>query len=175
MMNATVLDVPTIAFRPFNVFGKRQSLNNYYGAVNSNFLVRIKNNKQPIVFEDGSQSRDFVYVTDVAEASLAAIKSGKTGVYNIGSGKPTSIKRIAEILIDTCGKKMEPLITEEFRPMDLKHCFSDNSKIKADLGFRPKISVEEGIKRFVEYYENVKIEDKTDKVITELREHGLLK
>jgi dTDP-L-rhamnose 4-epimerase len=175
MMNAEVLGVPTIALRPFNVFGQRQMLNNYYGVVNSNFLVRIKHNKQPIVFEDGNQTRDFVFVTDVAEASLAALKSGKTGVYNIGNGKPTSIKRIAEILIEACGKNLEPLITEQFRPMDLRHCFSDNSKIKRDLGFKPKVSIEEGLKKFVEYYENLEIEDGTDNVITELREHGLLK
>lgn len=175
MMNADVLGVPTITLRPFNVYGQRQSLNNYYGAVNSNFLVRIKHDKQPIVFEDGNQTRDFVFVTDVAEVCLAALKSGKTGIYNIGSGKPTAIKRVAEILIDACGKSMEPLITEQFRPMDLKHCFSDNTRIRRDIGFKPKVSVEDGLKKFVEYYENFNIEDKTDKVIKELYEHGLLK
>jgi dTDP-L-rhamnose 4-epimerase len=175
MMNANVSNIPTIAFRPFNVFGARQSLTNYYGAVNSNFLVRIKNNNAPIVFEDGLQSRDFIYVTDVADAVVAALKSKKTGVYNIGSGKPTAIKRIADILIELMGKKMEASVTGEFRPMDLRHCYSDNTKIKRDLNFRPKVSVEEGLGKFVDYYENTNIEDKTDKVIKELKDHGLLK
>jgi nucleoside-diphosphate-sugar epimerase len=59
--------------------------------------------------------------------------------------------------------------------MDLRHCFSDNSKIRRDLGFKPKVPIEKGLKKFVEYYESLEIEDGTDKVINELREHDLLK
>ena len=70
---------------------------------------------------------------------------------------------------------MEPQVTGEFRPMDLRHCYSDNTKIARDLGFRPRVTVEEGLAKFVEHYESTTIEDKTDNVIKELKDHGLLK
>ena len=87
------LGLPVVAFRYFNVYGPRQSLSNPYTGVLAIFLSRLRNGNPPVVFEDGRQMRDFVYVEDVAKMNLRALSQGE-GVYNLGSGKPISLLRI---------------------------------------------------------------------------------
>src|SRR3989338_5929054 len=99
LMYGYTLNIPTIAFRYFSVFGARQSLSNPYTGVCSIFLSRIKNNQKPIIFEDGNQTRDFTYVEDIARVNLLALEKAKdTAVYNVGSGKGVSIKHAASTI-----------------------------------------------------------------------------
>lgn len=146
------LNIPTAALRYFNVFGPRQSLNNPYTGVCAIFSSRIKNNNSPIIYEDGLQTRDFIYVEDVARSNLLCLEKF-TGVdsFNVGTGAPTNILKIAEILIKLHGSNVEPKITGEFRTGDIRHAFGDVSKIKKELGFIAKVPLEEGFKKLIEW------------------------
>jgi dTDP-L-rhamnose 4-epimerase len=145
------LKIPTVVLRYFNVYGPRQSLNNPYTGVIAIFSSRIKNNNPPIIFEDGRQLRDFIYVEDVARANLLALESEGEGVYNVGTGKATSILEVANTLIELFDSKVEPKITGEFRVGDNRHDFADISKIKRELKFEPRYSLKQGLEKFVEW------------------------
>lgn len=153
--------IPTVVFRYFNVYGPRQSLNNPYTGVCAIFLSRIKNNNPPIVFEDGKQLRDFIYVEDIARANLLALeKAKKTDVYNVGTGNATSLLKIIKIMVDIMDVNIQPNITEEFRIGDNRHDFSDITKIRKDLRFEPRVSLKEGFKKLVEWSESEEAVDK---------------
>jgi len=164
MIYGPTLNISTVAFRYFSVFGPRQSLSNPYTGVCSIFLSRIINSRQPVIFEDGSQIRDFVYVEDVARANLMALKKENfQGVYNLGTGIPQSIKQVAAAIGEVLGKKVAPKITHDFRYGDTRNDLSDNSKIEKALGFKPKISFKEGIENLVEWGKNTRALDSYDK------------
>ena len=166
-----MLKIPTISFRYFNVFGPRQSLNNPYTGVCAIFSSRIKNNNSPVVFEDGNQVRDFIDVRDVVEANILALNSDKSGVYNVGTEKPTSILNVAETLIEIFDSDMNVKITEEFRPGDNRHDFADISKIRKELGFKPKYSFKEGMEKLVGWGETKKAIDMFDKAEKERKRY----
>lgn len=139
------------------------------------FMSRIKNNKSPIVYEDGMQTRDFVSVHDIAEANLLAMEksSADDEVFNIGTQHPVAIKHVAEVLAKLYGKDIKPEITCKFRKGDVRHCFSDISKIKSKLGFKPKIAFEQGMQELIEWSRHQEAIDKFDKATQELKTHGL--
>jgi dTDP-L-rhamnose 4-epimerase len=165
------LKIPTVAFRYFNVYGPRQSLNNPYTGVVAIFSSRIKNKNPPIIFEDGNQLRDFIYVEDIARANLLALESDKEGVYNVGTGKATSILEVAKTLIELFDSKVEPKITGEFRVGDNRHDFADISKIKGELKFEPRYSLKQGLKKFVEWGETQEAIDMFEKAEEERRKY----
>ena len=117
LLNASLYNFPTVVLRGFNVYGPRQSLSNPYTGVSAIFISRLKNNREAICYEDGSQSRDFVSVHDVVRAFILALEkdSANGQVINIGSGKPTSIKDIAMIIAKTLSKENLVKISGEFR------------------------------------------------------------
>lgn len=170
--------IPTTALRYFNVYGPRQSLNNPYTGVCAIFSSRIKNNKPPLIFEDGLQLRDFISVKDIVEANVLTMKSKNADyeVFNVGTGNPVNISRVAQLLIELYNKEeeLEPEIVNRYRAGDIRHCFSDNSKIKKKLNFEPRTTFEEGMKELVDWSEKVTAEDKTVKAQEELQERGLL-
>jgi len=154
LMYSNILRIPTIAFRYFSCYGPRQSLANPYTGVCSIFLCRLKNDKSPIIYEDGKQVRDFVFVKDIAAANLLALKkTEKTGVYNIGSSVPTSIINIANIIRNILDVDIEPTITQEYRIGDTRHDFTDISKAERELGFKPNWKVKEGLMELVKWSE----------------------
>jgi len=157
----SVLNIPTVALRYFNVFGPRQSLSNPYTGVCAIFSSRIKNNNSPIIYEDGEQTRDFIYVEDVARANLLCLeKFNGVDSFNVGSGDSISILKVAETLIKLHGSNVKPKITEEFRSGDIRHAFGDVSKIKKMLGFSAKTSLKEGFKKLIEWSETQQASDK---------------
>jgi dTDP-L-rhamnose 4-epimerase len=162
LMFGDAFEIPTIAFRYFNVYGPRQSLSNPYTGVCAIFMSRIKNKNPPIIFEDGNQVRDFIYVEDVARANLAAIENDKfiVDTFNVGTGRPTSVREIAEELIKIYDAKIEPEITQKFRIGDNRHDFSDISKIKKTLGWEPKVKLKEGLEKLVEWAEKEEAKDR---------------
>ncbi len=129
-------DIPTVALRFFNVYGPNQALSNPYSGVLAIFASRLLNDRPPLIFEDGEQCRDFVYVDDVAEACrLALVSDAAIGrALNIGSGSPVTVKEAARLLADTLGVPLEPEITGECRVGDVRHCFPDISAARAVLG-----------------------------------------
>jgi UDP-glucose 4-epimerase len=143
MKYASIFNMPNISFRFFNVYGPRLNLSGQYSAVMGNFLSQKKNNKPLTVVGDGKQTRDFIHVDDLANAFLKVIKSKSVNkIYNLGSGKKTSINNIAKIF---GGKKK--FITK--RPGEPKSSLADISKIKKDINWKPLIAIEEGIKRLL--------------------------
>jgi len=155
------IGLPITAFRYFNAYGPRQSLSNPYTGVAAIFLSRIKNNNPPVIFEDGNQTRDFIYIEDVANANLLALeKSDGISVFNIGTGEPISIAETAKLLIQITDSQIEPTINQKFRTGDNRHDFADITKAKKDLGFKPKWKAEAGFKKLVEWSETQEAVDK---------------
>jgi len=168
--------IPTVALRYFNVYGPRQSLSNPYTGVCAIFSTRIKNNNPPLIFEDGLQSRDFVSVHDIVEANILAMKSKNADyeVFNVGTGKVTNILEIAQMLIKLYNKKLKPEITNRYRAGDIRHCFTNISRIKEKLGFEPKVDLEEGMKELVEWGEKEEALDKFEEAHDELLRKKLM-
>ncbi len=140
----------SVVLRFFNVYGPRQGMNDYSGVI-TRFIERC-NQKLPLtIYGDGSQTRDFVNVKDVAEAVLASIKSSKAvgEVFNIGSGKHTSIKELAKTVIELAGVNSE-VSFEKSRAGDIKDSYADISKAKMILGYEPKVSLRDGLQALVE-------------------------
>ena len=143
MKYATIFGMPNVSFRFFNVYGPRLNTSGQYGAVFSNFLKQKKNKKPLTIVGNGNQTRDFIYVEDLIDAFLQILKNKKVNeIYNLGSGKETSINKIAQIF---GGKK----IFVPKRPGEPKRSLANISKIRKDINWTPKISIEEGIKRFL--------------------------
>lgn len=154
--------LPAVALRYFNVYGPRQSLSNPYTGVCAIFSSRIKASHRPLVYEDGRQTRDFIDVRDIVEANLLVLRDPRADyqAFNVGTGKPTSISEIASLLIKLYGKKMEPAVVGKYRLGDIRHCFADISRL-AQLGFQPKVSLEEGLRYLAQWGRTEKSKDRT--------------
>jgi dTDP-L-rhamnose 4-epimerase len=168
--------IPTVALRYFNVYGPRQSLSNPYTGVAAIFMSRIKNDKPPVVFEDGLQSRDFISVHDIVRANMLALENPKADyrMFNVASGKVTTILEIAETIAEICGKKIKPQITKKFRKGDVRHCIADTAKIQEALGFKAQVSFREGMKELIRWSEQAMAIDLVDKATAELRARGIV-
>lgn len=169
-------NLPVVALRYFNVFGPRQSLSNPYTGVAAIFMSMIKNNKAPLIYEDGNQTRDFISVHDIARANILAMEKDEANyeIFNVGSGIPVTIKDVAIELSMIYGKAISPKIEGKFRTGDVRHCFADISKIRDKLGFEPQISFEQGLEELVQWAENAEAQDKSGQAQEELKKHGLV-
>jgi dTDP-L-rhamnose 4-epimerase len=129
--------IPTVGLRYFNVYGPRQSLSNPYTGVACIFISRIKNGNPPFIYEDGLQTRDFVHANDVAGVNVFVMEHASANFQsiNVGTGNPVSIKGLAEQLAGKIGSKIKPVISNDGRPGDIRHCFADVSKLK-NLGYK---------------------------------------
>lgn len=136
-----------------NVFGEGQSLSNPYTGILSIFSTRIRSGQSLPLFEDGEETRDFVHVDDVAAAILRCVeRPSQSGVIlNVGSGMPVSIRSVASLLQRLMGSAIEPHVTGEYRIGDIRHNCADITQLERVLGYRPVVSLEEGLRRFVEW------------------------
>jgi dTDP-L-rhamnose 4-epimerase len=146
-------DIPTVALRFFNVYGPHQALSNPYSGVLAIFAARLLNDRPPLIFEDGKQLRDFVYVGDVAEACCLAMEAERAvgRAFNIGSGRPTTVRQVARLLAAALRTPIEPEVTGECRIGDVRHCFPDISSARALLGYEPRIPLEVGLAELVSW------------------------
>jgi dTDP-L-rhamnose 4-epimerase len=144
--------IPVVALRYSCTYGPRQSLFNPYTGVMAIFCTRLANDLPPVVYEDGRQSRDLIFVADVARANLlvAADSRADGQVFNVGTGRAAAIGDLARILAERLGKPIAPLIPGEFRPGEMRALISDASRIGA-LGFAPRMGLEEGIDRYLDW------------------------
>ncbi len=167
---------PTVVLRGFNIYGPRQSLSNPYTGVTAIFISRFKNNQSAVVYEDGLQTRDFVSVHDVARAFVLALEKENANyqMFNIGSGKGTTILEIGQILSRLLGKTGLIQVNKEFRKNDIRHCFADTSKAGKLLGWKPEISLEQGLKELIEWSTTQKAEDKFAQAQQELKQKKLI-
>ena len=130
-------------FRVFNVYGEGQ--NRAYAGVITVFLDRLRKNLPPIIYGDGSNTRDFIHVRDVAKAVYLALDKNFSGIYNLGSGRGVAIKDLAEIMIKLSGKRDLAPVYSETRPGDIRLSVADITRIKEDLGFTPSIDLVKGL------------------------------
>jgi len=138
---AQVYQLPAIALRLFNVYGPRSRTSGTYGAVFGVFLAQKLANKPFTVVGDGTQTRDFTYVTDVANAFLTAAKSSHRGeIYNVGSGQTISVNRLVELLVGEVTYIPK-------RPGEPDCTFADIAKIRRDLNWQPKVNIEKGVEQ----------------------------
>lgn len=169
--------IPTVAFRYFNVYGTRQALSNPYTGVCAIFSSRLLNNQAPTIFEDGEQSRDFVHVSDIVQANLLALESdgGNYQAINIGTGRATSVKQIAELLAKGLGKNIDPEIVGKYREGDIRHCVADISKARKLLSYEPKVTLEAGLAELLDWLGEQDAEDRVESATAELAERSLVK
>lgn len=169
--------IPTVAFRYFNVYGTRQALSNPYTGVCAIFSARLMNDQSPMIFEDGEQTRDFVHVSDIVQANLLALETGKADyqALNIGTGKPTSVKEISNLLAEGLGKQIEPSIVGKYREGDIRHCVADISKARNLLDYEPKINLKEGLVELLDWVKDQKPDDRVVAATAELTARQLVK
>jgi dTDP-L-rhamnose 4-epimerase len=175
LMVGGAYEIPTVALRFFNVYGPHQALSNPYSGVLAIFAARLLNERPPLIFEDGEQRRDFVYVTDVAEACRLALQTdGAIGrVFNIGSGRAVTIKKVAQLLGDMLGAPIEPEITYQYRVGDVRHCFPDISAARSVLGYRPRTQLEAGLTEFAGWLKGRAAVDRVSEAKAALTARGL--
>jgi dTDP-L-rhamnose 4-epimerase len=169
-------DVPAVALRFQNVFGPGQSLSNPYTGVLSVWSTRLRNGKTLEVYEDGKEGRDFVFVDDVVDALVLALKSSKgdgKGI-NIGSGQLTSLLGMSTDLSKAMKSGASVEVSGRFRKGDIRHNFADLKRAADLLGYMPKTSVKEGIERFADWVLNEPVAvDRYDQTLQELKERKL--
>jgi dTDP-L-rhamnose 4-epimerase len=178
MLMGKSLNIPAVSFRYQNVYGAGQSLSNPYTGILSIFSTRIKNNNEINIFEDGKESRDFVYIDDVVDATILGIEKDEANfeVFNVGSGKTTDVSTVAKVLKEAYKSNSMITITGNYRLGDIRDNFADLTKIKSKLNFNPKIDFTEGIRRFTNWVNKQDIaEDKYAKSIEEMKKKGLYK
>jgi nucleoside-diphosphate-sugar epimerase len=132
------------------VYGSRQDPRSPYANVIPVFIGRIARNLPPVIFDDGEQSRDFVYIDDVVRANILATGKGIEGVYNIGSGKATTINELVNIILILMQKDLKP-IHEKPRAGDPRHTRAEITRA-ACFGYKPECSLEEGLKAVIPAY-----------------------
>ncbi len=169
--------IPTIALRFFNVYGPRQALSNPYTGVCAIFESRIRNGKEPIVFEDGQQTRDFVSVKDVVRACVLAGQKSAPAYQsmNIGTGRPTSVLQIAQSLLELHGRELPLRIENAYRAGDVRHCVADIRRAEKLLGYKPKVELRDGLAEFILWSQSQSPQDSSEDAYAELVQHGLVR
>ncbi|WP_442511007.1 SDR family oxidoreductase [Novipirellula sp. SH528] len=146
----------TVVLRYFNVFGPRQDPKSEYSAVIPRFVSMILSGERPIIYGDGEQSRDFVYVRDVARANMLAAISPDApgGTFNIGRGERTSLLMLLNSLRDILGQGIEP-IHEPPRAGDVRDSLADINVARNRLGFEPQVTIDQGLEMSVDFYRSL--------------------
>ncbi|MHA1727435.1 MAG: GDP-mannose 4,6-dehydratase [Promethearchaeota archaeon] len=170
--------INTTALRFFNAYGSRQSLSNPYTGVCAIFSSNLLCGNSPTIYEDGNQSRDFIHVKDICQSLLLSMEKPEAQgeIFNVGSGQKVTVLQIAKTLADKINQDIMPNITGKFRPGDVRHCFSDISKISNKLDFKPEYSFKDGMEELIQWVklQQGAVEDKSIIANKELREKGLL-
>lgn len=172
------IGIAPVAFRYQNVYGPGQSLSNPYTGILSIFSTLIKNGKEINIFEDGKESRDFVFIDDVVNATILGIEKEEANgqVFNVGTGVATDVISVVNELFESYQTKVPVKISGNYRLGDIRHNYADLSKVSSLLGFRPSVSFQEGIKQFAAWVDGQQIvEDKYQQSIDEMKNKGLFK
>jgi dTDP-L-rhamnose 4-epimerase len=170
-------NIPTVALRYFNIYGARQALSNPYTGVAAIFSSRLLNHRPVVIFEDGRQSRDFIHVSDVVQANLLALEKDAANyqVYNVGTGRPTSILQVANLLGQILAPEEPPTILGQYRAGDIRHCYADIGKIGAALGFSPQVKFEAGIMGLVAWVQTQEANDQVEAARAQLLARQLVR
>ncbi len=172
------LNVPAVALRYQNVYGPGQSLSNPYTGILSIFSTQIKNDNPINIFEDGKESRDFVYIDDVVNATILSLENENANynAYNVGTGRQVNVLDIVDKLLDLYQAKVQVNVSGNFRLGDIRHNYADLTKISRDLDFKPKFQFDDGVSAFVKWVNSQEIKESNySNSIKELKERGLYK
>ncbi len=165
------------ALRFFNIYGTRQSLSNPYTGVLAIFASRLLNRRAPLINEDGEQRRDFVHVSDIAQACLLALQSDRAvgQVVNVGSGQPVSIREVADAALKALGVQgIEPVLTGKYRAGDIRHCYADISRAKDLLGYQPATTLSDGLQELAAWLQGQQAVDRVEESRAALATRGLM-
>jgi dTDP-L-rhamnose 4-epimerase len=164
------LDIPTVALRYAVTFGPRQSIFNPYTGVVSIFSTLLLNDVPPTVYEDGLQTRDFIFVRDIARANVLAMADDRANwqVFNVGRGEPVTVLELLDRLANAYGLEPTYTLSGEFRLGDMRHLVHDASAIRA-LGWRPETSLDAGLEQVVAW-----ISDYFSRALDALRGRGVV-
>jgi dTDP-L-rhamnose 4-epimerase len=167
--------IPTMALRYFNVYRPRRSLSNPYTGVAAIFSSRLLHGRPPVIFEDGSQSRHFIHVADVARANVLALESDRANgaFFNVGTGRPNPIACVARILANELGVDLEPILPSRYRAGDIRHCYADVSKARQRLGFEPRVAFANEMAELVTWVREQHAVDGVEAACAELERRGL--
>ena len=175
---AKALGISAIAFRYQNVYGPGQSLSNPYTGILSIFSTRIRNQSAINIFEDGKESRDFVYIDDVVSITARAVEYEQplVDVFNVGVGVATDVLTIANTLQQLLGKTVPTTVSGQFRIGDIRHNYADLAKVSRVLGFKPTVYIEDGLGRLVDWVKSEQVQaDRYEQSLEELKSKGLFK
>jgi len=175
LVTGAAYGIPTVALRFFNVYGEGQALSNPYTGVAAIFASRLLNGRPPVIFEDGEQSRDFTHVSDIVQGILQSLESETAPGHaiNLGTGRQTSVARVAEVLAAGIGADVEPELSEQYRAGDIRHCYADVSLAEKLLGYRPTTTFEDGMGALVEWLQDQEAVDRVEHATSELASRGL--
>jgi dTDP-L-rhamnose 4-epimerase len=168
--------IPTVALRYSCTYGPRQSIFNPYTGVIAIFCTRLLNKLPPVLYEDGEQTRDFSFVEDIARANLLAAESEQLdgSAVNVGSGRGTPIREIADHLSRALKIDIASEIKGEFRPGEMRHLTSDIARISA-AGYKPKVDLATGIGRYLDWIRGQSdVHDYFSEASTILRSKGIV-
>lgn len=172
------IGIPSVSFRYQNVYGPGQSLKNPYTGILSIFSNSLRQNHDINIFEDGTESRDFVYIDDVADATILAIENDRCAykAFNVGTGKSVDVMTVAKYLKEFYKSDSEIHISGNFRLGDIRHNYADISLARDILGYEPKFTFEQGLKKFCEWVLTQPVEqDNYKKSLDEMKAKGLYK
>ena len=178
MLMGESLSIAPVAFRYQNVYGPGQSLSNPYTGILSIFSTRILNGNDLDIYEDGEETRDFVYIEDAVDATILGMEKEEANgnIFNVGSGVSTRVLDVANTLKRLYNSETNITVSGKFRLGDIRHNCADLSKSKDILGFTPKYNFERGITEFVNWVKTQEVmEDKYEKSIQQLKNKGLIK
>jgi len=172
------IGISSVAFRYQNVYGPGQSLSNPYTGILSIFSTQIKNGNNINVFEDGKESRDFVYIDDVVDATILGLETPDLyyEVFNVGSNESIDVLRVAELLKSRFNSDIEIKITGNYRLGDIRHNYGSLNKIKSKLTFNPKVDFQKGISQFCKWVDSQNVQkDNSLNSIRIMKSKGLYK
>jgi dTDP-L-rhamnose 4-epimerase len=172
------IGIAPVAFRYQNVYGPGQSLSNPYTGILSIFSTLIKNNKPINIFEDGKESRDFVFIDDIVKATYLGIEKDEANgeIFNVGTGVPVTVAEVANLLLELYDANVPLQVTGNYRLGDIRHNYADTSKIEKLLGFKTEVDFKTGLKKFADWVNGQQVQQsKYEDSINEMKAKGLLK
>ncbi|WP_345801882.1 NAD-dependent epimerase/dehydratase family protein [Microbacterium sp. AZCO] len=178
MTVAPTIGIEPVSLRYQNVYGPGQSLKNPYTGILSIFSTLIRQGKEINIFEDGLESRDFVYIDDVVEATFraATMVDAAGGVFNVGSGVATTVEEVVAALFAAFGSEVPTKVSGNYRLGDIRHNVADTTRLRTVLGYEPSVTFREGVTRFVEWVLTEPVEGDTyQRSLDEMASRNLLK
>jgi len=144
--------IETVSLRYFNVFGPRQDPNSEYSAVIPKFITKVLRRESPVIYGDGSQTRDFTYVRDVVQANLRAMDGSAQGIFNVACGNRISLTDLARTIMGIIGEDLS-LKFDPPRPGDIHDSLADSSKAQKAFGYAPEYTVKTGLAETIQWYQ----------------------